>query len=217
MRTVILLITASSWNNTPSCFHEMSNMVVFLQYLHSYPLRIIVTPFVICLSPGLVYQEKYGILFTKVLKSWVHSNIVLIWYIYTRIKFSFSSVLDMSFVCCVHCIDTETYVVLVYRGIIKSRVQSNIVLFAIFLQGLRTGLVSLRNLSPCMIVLCFCMDIDRYLRSWHGKALCHQDGWALYVYSYPFSTLARGFWLSGKTLDCRPRDCEFYPPSLQLK
>ena len=24
-------------------------------------------------------------------------------------------------------------------------------------------------------------------------------------------------WLSGKTLDCRPRDCEFDPPSLQLK
>jgi len=26
-----------------------------------------------------------------------------------------------------------------------------------------------------------------------------------------------GIWLSGKTLDCRPRDCEFDPPSLQLK
>jgi len=27
----------------------------------------------------------------------------------------------------------------------------------------------------------------------------------------------RGIWLSGKTFDCRPRDCEFDPPSLQLK
>jgi len=24
-------------------------------------------------------------------------------------------------------------------------------------------------------------------------------------------------WLSGKTLDCRTRDCEFDPPSIQLK
>jgi len=29
--------------------------------------------------------------------------------------------------------------------------------------------------------------------------------------------LSEGIWLSGKTLDCRPRDCEFDPPSLQLK
>ena len=28
---------------------------------------------------------------------------------------------------------------------------------------------------------------------------------------------SEGIWLSGKTLDCRPRDCEFDPPSLQLK
>jgi len=28
---------------------------------------------------------------------------------------------------------------------------------------------------------------------------------------------SEGNWLSGKTLDCRPRDCEFDPPSLQLK
>jgi len=26
-----------------------------------------------------------------------------------------------------------------------------------------------------------------------------------------------GIWLSGKTLDCQPRDCEFDPLSLQLK
>ena len=29
--------------------------------------------------------------------------------------------------------------------------------------------------------------------------------------------VSEGIWLSGKTLDCRPRDCEFDPPSLQLK
>ena len=28
---------------------------------------------------------------------------------------------------------------------------------------------------------------------------------------------SEGIWLSGKTLKCRPRDCEFDPPSLQLK
>ena len=28
---------------------------------------------------------------------------------------------------------------------------------------------------------------------------------------------SEGIWLSGRTLDCRPRDCEFDPPSLQLK
>jgi len=28
---------------------------------------------------------------------------------------------------------------------------------------------------------------------------------------------SEGIWLSSKTLDCRPRDCEFDPPSLQLK
>jgi len=28
---------------------------------------------------------------------------------------------------------------------------------------------------------------------------------------------SEGIWLSGKTLDCRPRDFEFDPPSLQLK
>ena len=27
---------------------------------------------------------------------------------------------------------------------------------------------------------------------------------------------SEGIWLSGKTLDCRPRDWEFDPPSLQL-
>ena len=27
---------------------------------------------------------------------------------------------------------------------------------------------------------------------------------------------SEGIWLSGKTLDCRPRDCKFDPPSLQL-
>jgi len=31
------------------------------------------------------------------------------------------------------------------------------------------------------------------------------------------STSQRGIWLSGKTLDCRPRDCEFDSPSLRLK
>ena len=31
------------------------------------------------------------------------------------------------------------------------------------------------------------------------------------------SLVSEGIWLSGKTLDCRPRDCEFDPPSLQLK
>ena len=29
--------------------------------------------------------------------------------------------------------------------------------------------------------------------------------------------ISEGIWLSGKTLDCRARDCEFDPPSLQLK
>jgi len=29
--------------------------------------------------------------------------------------------------------------------------------------------------------------------------------------------LSEGIWLSGKKLDCRPRDCEFDPPSLQQK
>jgi len=28
---------------------------------------------------------------------------------------------------------------------------------------------------------------------------------------------SKGIWLSGKTLACRPKDCEFDPPSLQLK
>ena len=28
--------------------------------------------------------------------------------------------------------------------------------------------------------------------------------------------LSEGIWLSGKTLDCRPRDCEFDSPSHQL-
>jgi len=31
------------------------------------------------------------------------------------------------------------------------------------------------------------------------------------------SLCSEGIWLSGKTLDCRPRDCKFDPPSLQLK
>jgi len=29
--------------------------------------------------------------------------------------------------------------------------------------------------------------------------------------------VCEGIWLSGKTLDCQPRDCEFDSPSLQLK
>ena len=33
----------------------------------------------------------------------------------------------------------------------------------------------------------------------------------------PFSTVSEGIWLRGKALDCRPRDCEFDPLSLQLK
>ena len=33
----------------------------------------------------------------------------------------------------------------------------------------------------------------------------------------PIWGFSEGIWLSGKTFDCRPRDCEFDPPSLQLK
>jgi len=33
--------------------------------------------------------------------------------------------------------------------------------------------------------------------------------YTLYVY---IRVISEGIWLSGKTLDCRPRDCEFDPP-----
>jgi len=42
-----------------------------------------------------------------------------------------------------------------------------------------------------------------------------------HLQSFKYKVLCRlaseRIWLSGKTLDCRPRDCEFNPPSLQLK
>ena len=37
------------------------------------------------------------------------------------------------------------------------------------------------------------------------------------MYKHQDIEISIGIWLSGKTLDCRPRDCEFDPPSLQLK
>jgi len=36
-------------------------------------------------------------------------------------------------------------------------------------------------------------------------------------YFTPIIHINEGIWLSGKTLDSRPRDCEFDPPSLQLQ
>ena len=43
--------------------------------------------------------------------------------------------------------------------------------------------------------------------------------WHLTTYNLAclFAWNSEGIWLSGKTLDCRPRNCEFDPRSLQLK
>jgi len=43
--------------------------------------------------------------------------------------------------------------------------------------------------------------------------------WILLIIWKPHCSIenSEGIWLSGKTLDCLPRDCEFDPPSLQLK
>ena len=44
-----------------------------------------------------------------------------------------------------------------------------------------------------------------------------RDMVSLYIRTLNFYQRKGGIWLSGKTLNCRPRDCEFDPPSLQLK
>ena len=69
----------------------------------------------------------------------------------------------------------------------------------------------------CSITACVYKAGENLLTAnYRRELLCH---WLVSVYTLDMIAVklnSEGIWLSGKTLDCRPRDCEFDPLSLQL-